>query len=367
MENLLKNNNKKVVFISGVTGQDGSYMVDYLLDNTDHIIIGGARRLSVENHKNLEHLKNNNAAKNRFKLVNFDLTDAHSIDKLISTIKPDYFINLAAQSFVKSSWDFPAQTFECNAMSVIHELEAIRKYVPKCRYYQAGSSEEFGDVIYTPQDEIHPLRPRSPYGASKVSARQIVKVYRESYNLFAIAGFLFNHESERRGEEFVTRKITKGVARLNYAYKNNIEELKYPIELGNIEAQRDWSHSLDFVDGIWKMLNNKEPIEYVLSSNDSHSIKEFVKSAFDCTDLDKDGYWHNNNFSNKLDIWYNCNINGKNEKMVIINPNYYRPAEVNILQGDSNRARKELNWKPKISFHDLVKKMVINDIENFKL
>ena len=252
-------------------------------------------------------------------------------------------------------------------MAIIHELEAIRKYKPNCRFYQAGSSEEFGDVIYTPQDEIHPLRPRSPYGASKVSARQIVKVYRESYNLFAIAGFLFNHESERRGEEFVTRKITKGVARLNYAYKNNIEELKYPIELGNIEAQRDWSHSLDFVDGIWKMLNNKEPIEYVLSSNETHSIKEFVKSAFDCIDLDKDGYWHNNNFSNKLDTWYNCNINGKNEKMVIINPNYYRPAEVNLLQGDSNRARKELNWQPKISFNELVKRMVEHDINNFNL
>lgn len=367
MENFLKNNQQKVVFISGVTGQDGSYMVDYLLENTDYKIIGGARRLSVENHKNLEHLKLNEKAKERFRLVNFDLTDSHSIDKLVCTIKPDYFINLAAQSFVKSSWDFPAQTFECNTMAIIHELEAIRKYKPDCRFYQAGSSEEFGDVIYTPQDEIHPLRPRSPYGASKVSARQIVKVYRESYNLFAIAGFLFNHESERRGEEFVTRKITKGVARLNYAYKNNIEELKYPIELGNIEAQRDWSHSLDFVDGIWKMLNNKEPIEYVLSSNDSHSIKEFVKSAFDYTDLDKDGYWHNNNFSNKLDTWYNCNIDGKNEKMVVINPNYYRPAEVNILQGDSNRARKELNWKPKISFNELVKRMVEHDIDNFKL
>ncbi len=241
--------NKKVAFVTGVTGQDGSLMVDYLLKNTDYFVVGGARRLSIKNHENIRHLENNP----RFKLVNFDLSDAHSISKIVEKLKPEYFINLAAQTFVGSSWDFPAQTWECNTTGVIHILEAIRQHKPSCRFYNAGSSEEYGNVAYTPQDENHPAKPRSPYGASKSAARQLVKVYRESYNLYAVQGLLFNHEGVRRGEEFVTRKITKGVARI----KKAISEGKSfePIELGNVKARRDWSDAEDFVDGIWKMLN----------------------------------------------------------------------------------------------------------------
>ena len=203
----------KVVFVTGVTGQDGSHMVDHLLKTTDYLIFGGVRRLSIKNHENIEHLDNNS----RFHLVNFDLSDAHSINKIVESLKPDYFINLAAQTFVGSSWDFPTQTWECNTTGVIHILEAIRQHKPSCRFYNAGSSEEFGDVAYIPQDENHPAKPRSPYGASKSAARQLVKVYRESYRLYAIQGLLFNHEGTRRGEEFVTRKITKGVARIKKA------------------------------------------------------------------------------------------------------------------------------------------------------
>ncbi len=275
---------KNVVFITGVTGQDGSHMVDFLLKNTNYFIIGGARRLSIKNHENIKHLEN----ELRFKLINFDLSDAHSIYKVIETIKPDYFINLAAQTFVGSSWDFPSQTWECNTTSVIHILEAIRQHKPTCRFYNAGSSEEYGNVAYTPQDENHPSKPRSPYGASKSAARQLVKVYRESYNLYAVQGLLFNHEGTRRGEEFVTRKITKGVARIKKAI---LEGKSFePIELGNVKARRDWSDAEDFVDGIWKMLNQEKPNEYVLSSNETHTIAEFVWYAFKAADIE--GAWH---------------------------------------------------------------------------
>ena len=222
-----ENKIEKLVFITGVTGQDGSLLVDYLLKNTDYFIIGGARRLSIKNHENLAHLDDNP----RFKLVNFDLSDTHSINKIVDKLKPDYFVNLAAQTFVGSSWDFPAQTWECNTTAIIHILEAIRQHKPTCRFYNAGSSEEYGDVEYIPQDEKHPSKPRSPYGASKSAARQLVKVYRESYNLYAIQGLLFNHEGVRRGEEFVTRKITKGVARIKKAI---VEGKSFePIELGS--------------------------------------------------------------------------------------------------------------------------------------
>ena len=260
---------KKVCIVTGVTGQDGSYMVDYLLENTDLYIVGGVRRLSVYNHVNINHVKND-----RFILLNFDLTDPHSISRIVEKLKPDYFINLAAQSFVASSWDFSRQTWATNCTSVLDILEAIRIHKPTCRLYQAGSSEEFGNVSYTPQDENHPLKPRSPYGASKAAARQLIKVYRDSYDIFAIQGWLFNHESERRGAEFVTRKITKNVARIKKSIETGVKFT--PLELGNIDAKRDWSHAYDFVDGIWKMLNQDVPKEYVLSSNETHTVREFV-------------------------------------------------------------------------------------------
>lgn len=352
---------KKVVFITGVTGQDGSHMVDYLLKNTNYFVVGGARRLSIKNHENIGHLENND----RFKLVNFDLSDAHSISKIVEKLKPDYFINLAAQTFVGSSWDFPSQTWECNTTSVIHILEAIRQHKPSCRFYNAGSSEEYGNVAYVPQDENHPARPRSPYGASKSAARQLVKVYRESYNLYAVQGLLFNHEGTRRGEEFVTRKITKGVARI----KKAISEGKSfePIELGNVKARRDWSDAEDFVDGIWKMLNQESPNEYVLSSNETHTIAEFVWYAFKAAGIE--GTWHGEAESAEFSISTKDAIKYEPVVSVLvkINPKFYRPAEVDLLLGDSTKARNELKWEPKISFEQLVEKMVSNDLKQIGL
>jgi GDPmannose 4,6-dehydratase len=349
---------RKTVVITGVTGQDGSHMADFLLKNTDLLIFGGVRRLSVYNHENIKHIQSD-----RFHLINFDLTDSHAIARTVEKLQPDYFINFAAQSFVASSWDFAKQTWATNSTSVLDILEAIRLYKPSCRLYQAGSSEEFGNVLYSPQDEKHPLRPRSPYGASKAASRQLIKVYRDSYNLYAIQGWLFNHEGIRRGEEFVTRKITKNIARIHNALKNN-EEFK-PMELGNMEAKRDWSDAEDFIEGVWMMLNqdkynlnyNGIPQEYVFSSNESHTIKEFVEKAFNIAGIK--GNWIGENE-------HTMYVSNDKKILVQVNPKFYRPAEVELLLGNSNKAREELNWKPKISFDKLIEKMVSSDIDNLK-
>ncbi len=353
------NANMKKVLITGVTGMDGSLMADYLLKHTDNFIVGGIRRLSVPNHKNIEHL----IGHPRFKLIDLDITDAINVALVIKEERPDYFINFAANSFVGNSWTMPVNHFTTNCLSVLYQLEAIRKYAPNCHYYNAGSSEEFGDVVTVPQSESHPLRPRSPYGAAKASSRHLVKVYRESYNLYAIQGWLFNHEGIRRGEEFVTRKITKGVARIKHAIENKLPF--EPLELGNLDSTRDWSDAEDFVDGIWKMLNQEFPKEYVLSSNETHSIKEFVELAFLSAGIH--GVW----VGEKLDTLYLLpNADAEycefaSIKLVKINEKFYRPAEVEILYGDSSKARTELNWQPKISFKNLVKKMVENDIKEY--
>lgn len=337
---------KKVV-VTGITGQDGSYMVDHLLETTDHKVYGVVRRSSNLNTLNISHFLQNP----KFTLVTGDLSDSQSIDNLVHEIKPDYFINLAAQSFVGSSWQIPEQTFEVGAVGVIRCLEAIRKHAPNCRFYNAGSSEELGNVDYSPQDENHPLKPRSPYGAAKAAARHIVKVYRESYNLFAIQGLLYNHESERRGAEFVTRKITKGVARIKCAIDDNIPFA--PLELGNIDSKRDWSHAIDFVDGIWKMLNQEKPNEYILSCGETHTVREFIEVAFEYAGIS--GKWQGSGIGEVY-------LDDTGSTLVKINPEFYRPAEVDLLWGNSNKARTELNWQPKIQFKDLVRKMVLNDI-----
>tara|TARA_Y100001972_G_C7667231_1_gene337817 strand:+ start:1183 stop:2250 length:1068 start_codon:yes stop_codon:yes gene_type:complete len=350
----------KKVIVTGVTGQDGSNMVDYLLRETDHIIIGGVRRLSVKNHQNIEHLED----EDRFFLIDLDVTDAQNTDEVIAEHKPDYFINFAANSFVGTSWKMPTQHMETNALAVLHQLEAIKKHCLDCRYYNAGSSEEFGDVIETPQSEKHPLRPRSPYGASKCSARHLVKVYRDSYDLYAVQGWLFNHEGTRRGEEFVTRKITKNVARISneYAHKQTFK----PLVLGNVDSKRDWSDSEDFMDGIWRMLNqdqldsyvdnNYKPKEYVLSSDETHTIREFVEEAF-----------HIAGFNRSMCRWEGKGVHEKyyhgEDLLVEISDKFYRPAEVDLLYGDSSKARDELNWKPQTDFIGLVTKMVKNDLE----
>jgi GDPmannose 4,6-dehydratase len=340
----------KKVIITGVTGQDGSLMADYLLKNSEHTIIGGVRRLSVKNHENIDHLIGNP----RFKLIDLDITDPQNTDRVIQDEQPDYFINFAANSFVGVSWKMPAQVMEANTMAVLHQLEAIRKYAPNCRYYNAGTSEEFGDVVATPQDETHPLRPRSPYGASKCAARHLVKVYRDSYNLYAIQGWLFNHEGVRRGEEFVTRKITKGACRIARAVRDGKDF--QPLELGNLDAKRDWSDAEDFVCGVWLMLNQPEPKEYILSSNETHTIREFVEAAFAYA-----------GFGVEKCLWAGEGVDEEYvhgyQPLVKINPHFYRPAEVELLLGDSTKIREELGWKPETDFLGLVRKMVENDLK----
>ncbi len=341
----------KKAIITGVTGQVGSYMADFLLKFTDLEVYGAIRRLSVPNHKNIEKAKLNP----KFKLIEMDLTDEHSMFSTIQEIKPDYFINFAANSFVGNSWHMPANHFDVNALGVMRQLEAIRKICPNCKYYNAGSSEEFGDVMYSPQDLNHPPRPRSPYGASKVAARQIVKVWRDSYKLFAIQGYLFNHESERRGEEFVTRKISMNIARI----KKELDEGKTPeaFDLGNIEAKRDWSHAYDFVRAVWLMLNEDKPKDYLLASGETHTVREFVEKAFEAAEIET--HWHEED--NPIDTKLIHNETGS--ILLKINKDFYRPAEVELLLGDPSEAQKDLHWEKSVDFPTLVRRMVDNDIE----
>lgn len=371
----------KKVLITGITGQDGSYMAEYCL-NLGHKVYGMVRRTSTINNNNYKHLLDNSD----FKIVYGDLLDSFSLDTLVRDIQPDYFINFAAQSFVGCSWDIPEETFMAGAVGVLKCLEAIRKNAPYCRFYNAGSSEQFGDVIYSPQDEKHPFRPRSPYGASKAAAFYLVKVYRESYNLYAVQGLLFNHESERRGEEFVTRKITKGISRILKSIEKG--EFFEPIKLGNIDAKRDWSHASDFVDGVWRMLNqekfnrklhgigefdgietmyydlSKNIKEYVLASGETHTVREFVELALKTANID--GYWKGSGTEEKfyLSDFILESVKVKSPVIISIDSKLYRPNEVEILLGDPSLAKKELEWKPEISFHNLVKGMVLNDIDN---
>lgn len=344
------------IIVTGILGQDGANMVEYLLENTSAQIYGMARRSSNPNFVNCNNFINNS----RFNLIYGDLSDSISIDNAVREIQPDYFINFGAQSFVGCSWKIPLQTFDVNATGVARCLEAIRRFNANCKFYSAGSSEEFGDVETVPQDINHPIKPRSPYGASKAAARHLVKVYRESYNLYAIHGILFNHEGTKRGEEFVTRKITKGVARIYDAIKNG--KTFDPINLGNLDAKRDWSDSEDFVDGVWKMLNQKEPKDYVLSSGEAHSIREFVNLAF--SEVGVDGVWHGSGTSEEYSVSTKYAISKEpySSILVKVNEKFYRPAEVDLLAGDSKPAREELGWSPKVNFEGLVKKMVAHDV-----
>ena len=344
----------KRVLVTGVTGQDGPNMIDYLLENTDHLVYGMTRRSANINFSNCESFINNE----RFQLVYADLTDGGSLDRLVQEIQPDYFINFAANSFVGCSWDMPEHVMDTNALGTLRCLESIRRFQPKCRFYSAGSSEEMGDVDYSPQDKAHPPKPRSPYGVSKVASRFLTKVYRESYNIFAVHGILFNHEGKRRGEEFVTRKITKGVAAIKSAI-NQGKEFR-PLQLGNVDAKRDWSDSEDFMDGVWKMLTQDTPKEYILSSNETHTVREFVELAFRHAGLN--GTWFGEGVEEKF-VYQEIDMGGADIKTLVeINEKYYRPAEVAILHGDSTPIREELGWKPKYSFSDLVQRMVENDL-----
>jgi GDPmannose 4,6-dehydratase len=339
----------KKVLITGVSGQDGSNMTRFLLKNTCNQIYGGVRRISVSNYDNIKDINDP-----RFKLVYFDLLDQQSIINLIREIKPDYVINFAAQSFVGESWNMASYSFTTNTLPIIYFLEAIKEYVPSCRFYSAGSSEELGDVDYAPQDIKHPLKPRSPYGASKCAARHLVKVYRESYNLYAIHCILFNHEGTRRGKEFVTRKITSNIARIKKQIEKGEDVTGF--ELGNIFSERDWSDSEDFVEAVWIMLNREIPREYLLSSNEKHSVKEFIDLVCDHAQLEVE--W-------KIDTEdaLKTTLNYKGNPIINISETFYRPAEVDLLWGDCTETMKELDWAPKTSFPALVKKMIDWDLK----
>ena len=356
----------KKILITGVTGQDGANMCEFLTrinsgeeegydaPEEPHSIFVMIRRTATPNFKNCELFKRDE----NFQFVEGDLTDSVSITGLVKEIKPDYFINFAANSFVGVSWKMPEHVFDTNAMGVLRCLEAIKEHAPDCRFYSAGSSEEFGDVDYVPQDMKHPIKPRSPYGASKAAARHLVKVYRESYDMYAVHGILFNHEGTKRGEEFVTRKITKGVARIHNSIKDN-KNFK-PIELGNLDAKRDWSDSEDFVKGVWLMLNQDTPKDYVLSSGETHSIREFVEKSFQHAGFS--GEWKGNGVKES----YVITNKSKKVTVVKINPEFYRPAEVELLLGNSIPAQQELGWEREVSFDGLVEKMVKHDINIYK-
>lgn len=346
----------KKIIITGVTGQDGSHMADYLLDlfikeSGVFKIYGAIRRLSVNNHENILHLKDDP----NFELIDMDLNDAHSIRDVIIDIQPDYFINFAAQSFVAGSWKYPIQTWGTDADSVLHILESLRRFAPDCRFYNAGSSEEFGDVDYSPQDEKHPLNPQSPYGAAKCAARHLVRVYRESYNLYAIQGWLFNHEGSRRGLDFVTRKISHSVAAIKCAIEDNkpIPVLK----LGNMNSERDWSDAEDFMSGVWLMLNQQSPKNYVLASGEMHTVREFVEKS-----LKRAGIEYTIKGSNDNEKF----LYTKGEVLVEVDPAFYRPAEVHKLCGDPSLAEKELGWERKCDFESLVNKMYDSDYSKLR-
>ena len=316
----------KRALITGITGQDGSYLAEFLLDK-GYDVTGVVRRSSAPGVTRIEHLLD------RITLRPADLLDQLSLIKVIAESEPDEIYNLAAMSFVPASWDQPMLTGEFNAQGVTRMLEAIRQTNPRARFYQASSSEMFGKVREVPQTELTPFHPRSPYGVSKVFGHYITVNYRESYGLFASSGILFNHESPRRGLEFVTRKVTHGVARIKHGLADSLS-------LGNLDARRDWGFAGDYVRAMWLMLQQDAPDDYVISTGVDHSVKELVEVAFAHAGLD----------------W---------QKYVKLDPSLIRPAEVDRLIGDPTKAREVLGWEPAVDFHDLVRMMVDSDVASF--
>jgi GDPmannose 4,6-dehydratase len=314
----------KRALITGITGQDGSYLAELLLEQ-GYEVHGVVRRASTSNYWRIEHLLD------RIQLIPADLLDQLSLIRVIEKVQPDEFYNLAAMSFVPASWDQPMLTGEFNAQGVTRVLEAVRQVNPRIRIYQASSSEMYGKVREVPQSEMTPFYPRSPYGVSKVFAHYITVNYRESYDLFAVSGILFNHESPRRGLEFVTRKVTDGVARIKLGLTDTLA-------LGNLDAQRDWGFAGDYVRAMWLMLQQDRADDYVIATGATHSVRDLVDVAFTHAGLD----------------W---------QKHVKLDPRFLRPAEVDLLIGDASKARAALGWEPKVDFKRLVQMMVDADLE----
>ncbi|MBQ6943239.1 MAG: GDP-mannose 4,6-dehydratase [Ruminococcus sp.] len=335
----------KNALITGITGQDGSYLAELLLEK-GYNVFGLWRRKAVADYGNIAHLKD------RITLIYGDMTDAVSLIAAMQISQADEVYNLAAQSFVTASWNTPLATAEINAVGVTNMLEAIRLIKPEARFYQASTSEMFGMVQETPQRETTPFYPRSPYGVAKLYGHWITKNYRESYNMFACSGILFNHESERRGIEFVTRKITNAAAKISLGLQDFVE-------LGNLDAKRDWGHSKDYVRAMWLMLQQDAPDDYVIATNETRTVREFAETAFSYVGIDIE--WQGTGTEE-------IGINKANGKTVVkINPDFYRPAEVDFLLGNPEKAERELGWKREISFTDLVKGMVENDLKLVKI
>jgi GDPmannose 4,6-dehydratase len=317
----------KTALITGITGQDGSYLAELLLEK-GYRVVGVVRRSSTESFERIAHIQD------RIELAQADLLDQFSLIEAVKTAAPDEIYNLAAQSFVPTSWNQPVLTGEFTALGVTRILEALRLVDPRIRFYQASSSEMFGKVRETPQTESTPFHPRSPYGVAKVYGHFITVNYRESYNLFAVSGILFNHESERRGLEFVTRKVTNGVARIKLG-------LAKELRMGNLESQRDWGFAGDYVDAMWRMLQQEAPEDYVVATGETHAVRELVETAFRRVELD----------------W---------QQYVVQDQAFYRPAEVDLLVGDPTRAREKLGWQPKVTFQGLVERMVDADMARWE-
>jgi len=320
----------KKAFITGITGQDGSYLTELLLSNS-YEVWGMMRRSSSFNTGRINHLYKDPHDNPRLRLVYGDLTDGGNLSSIINEVEPDEVYNLGAQSHVRVSFDMPIYTVNADALGTLRLLEAIRSCRKRPKFYQASSSEMYGKVVEVPQNEKTPFYPRSPYGCAKVYSFWQTVNYREAYGLFACNGILFNHESPRRGETFVTRKITRAAARI----KLGLQEKLY---LGNLDAKRDWGYAGDYVEAIWLMLQQGKPDDYVIATGESHSVREFVELVFDHLDLD----------------W---------KQYVEIDERYFRPAEVDLLQGDASKARKVLGWKPKMTFEQLARLMTDADMK----
>ena len=318
---------RSTALITGITGQDGSYLAELLLER-GYRVVGMTRRTSTEVHERIEHLVD------RVEIVSGDLLDQSSMTKLFTDVRPDEVYNLAAQSFVPTSWTQPVLTGEFTALGVTRVLEAIRQVDPRIRFYQASSSEMFGKVQETPQRETTSFYPRSPYGVAKVYGHWITVNYRESYDMFAVSGILFNHESERRGKEFVTRKISDGVARIKLGVQRKLH-------LGNLEARRDWGFAGDYVRAMWLMLQQARPDDYVVATGHARTVRDFCRHAFDVVGLDYERY-------------------------VVEDPRFMRPAEVDVLIGDASKARRVLGWSPEVSFEALVERMVLADLARLR-
>ena len=317
----------KTALITGITGQDGSYLAEFLLAK-GYRVVGVVRRSSTTPYERIAHLVD------RVELVSADLLDQTSLTDVVHETQPDEIYNLAAQSFVQTSWTQPVLTGEFTALGVTRMLEAMRKAAPKSRFYQASSSEQFGKVVDTPQRESTPFYPRSPYGVAKVYGHWITVNYRESFNLFAVSGILFNHESPRRGLEFVTRKITDAVARIKLG-------LQHELRLGNLESRRDWGFAGDYVDAMWRMLQLDEPDDFVIGTGETYSVRDFCTAAFGAVDLDY------------------LEFVKQDEK-------FFRPAEVDLLVADPSKAEQKLGWTPKVAFAELVSMMVAADLARYE-